>query len=257
MGGSALNQRFIITSNVQILSKDLTPTSPPMHAYNLEVTFYIGDGVEGTLFASISLETKGVGQSETKASRAALKNIKSTDTRFKSFTEEGKTKIIEYYNAQCDFILKEAELLANQNKFDASIAKLSSVPQVCKECYESCMDFAAVVYQDYLDRECKIAMNKAEAIWSSTQNEEGGKEASEVLSTIDPDSECSNEASNMLNMLYDEMKKRIMDLDKRQWDYKLKEQQQESQRIDAIKQVGVAYGKNQPQNVTYNYRGWF
>jgi len=255
--GGAVNQRFILTANIQVLSKDITSTAPPMHAYTLESTFYIGDGIDGTLFSSKTITAKGVGQNKTKAYRAALKNIRPTNEEFKSFVNEGKNKIIEYYNAQCDFILKEAELLASQNNFDASIAKLSSVPKVCKECYESCMNFAAEVYQDYLDRECKISMNKAKSIWSSTQNEEGAKEASEVLSTIDPDSECSKDANYMLNMLFDEMKKRIKELDKRQWDYKLKEQQQESQRIDAIKQVGVAYGKNQPQNVTYNYRGWF
>jgi hypothetical protein len=39
--GSSLNQRFIITSNVIVISKELTTTAPPMQAYNLEVSFLL------------------------------------------------------------------------------------------------------------------------------------------------------------------------------------------------------------------------
>ena len=34
LGGSS-NSRFIITTNVSVLTKDITPTAPPMHAYTL------------------------------------------------------------------------------------------------------------------------------------------------------------------------------------------------------------------------------
>jgi len=50
--GGASNSRFIITPNVSVLTKDITPTAPPMHAYTIEVTLYIGDGIDGTLFSS-------------------------------------------------------------------------------------------------------------------------------------------------------------------------------------------------------------
>ena len=133
MGGSAMNERFIITANAQVVTKDITSTAPPMHAYTLEVTFFIGDGVDGKLFASTSKTLKGVGETETKAYKAALKNIKSSDPVFQSFIEEGKNKIIEFYNSQCDFILKEAEMLVSRNEFDAAIYKLVGIPEVCKE----------------------------------------------------------------------------------------------------------------------------
>lgn len=42
----------------------------------------------------------------------------------------------------------------------------------------------------------------------------------------------------------------------REWEYKIQEQQDatniEIQRINAIKEIGVAFGNNQPQTVTYN-----
>lgn len=255
--GSFYNQRFIITTNVNVISKDLTASAPPMHAYNLEVSFFIGDGTNGTLFSSTSMNYKGVGQSETKAYRSALKSINTSDARFERFITEGKNKIIEFYNAQCDIILKEAEMLESQNNFEGALAKLLSVPSVCKDCFEKTSLKAGAVYQKYLDRQCDIYMNKAKAIWASNQSEDGAREAAELLSLIDPDAKCATDASKMLDSMYEDIKKRVKDLDQREWDYKLKEQLQESDRIEAMKQVGVAYGENQPQNVTYNYRGWF
>ena len=255
--GSFYNQRFIITTNVNVISKDLTASAPPMHAYNLEVSFFIGDGTNGTLFSSTSMNYKGVGQSETKAYRSALKSINTSDARFERFITEGKNKIIEFYNAQCDIILKEAEMLESQNNYEGALAKLLSVPSVCKDCFEKTSVKAGAVYQKYLDRQCDIYMNKAKAIWASNQGEDGAREAAELLSLIDPDAKCATDASKMLDTMYEDIKKRVKDLDQREWDYKLKEQLQESERIEAMKQVGVAYGENQPQNVNYNYRGWF
>ena len=108
IGGPVINPRFIITPNITILSKDITSSAPPMIAYNLEVTFYIGDGVDGTKYASTSLSVKGVGTNETKAYIQAIKQIKTKHPDLVSFIEEGKQKIIDYYNTNCDLILKEA-----------------------------------------------------------------------------------------------------------------------------------------------------
>ena len=79
MGGSFRNERFILTANIVIMTKDILPGPPPMHAYTLDITFYIGDGIEGTKFASKSVSVKGVGTNETKAYIEAIKMVKPTD----------------------------------------------------------------------------------------------------------------------------------------------------------------------------------
>ena len=105
-GGTAAKPRFIITPNIVILTKDITPTAPPMHAFNMEVTFYVGDGIQGTLFSSTSVQLKGVGENEAKAYISAFKNIKEQNPQFDELLSSAKTKIIEYYKANCDYILK-------------------------------------------------------------------------------------------------------------------------------------------------------
>ena len=47
-------------------------------------------------------------------------------------------------------------------------------------------------------------------------------------------------------------------MENREMDYKENQGYDlEKERIRASRDVGVAYGKNQPRNVTYNIKGWF
>jgi hypothetical protein len=257
LGGWSLNNRFILTANVAVLSKEITSSLPTMHVYTLEITFFVGDGIDGTLFASSSVSLKGVGETETKAYISALKAIKPDDPKISAFLDKGKKKILEYYNGRCDFILKEAEMLASKNDFEAAIAKLIDVPEVCKGCYDKAMNAVAPIFQKQIDRQCKIDILEATNAWNSSQDAVGAEKASEHLSRIEPNSSCYNDAK----LLSDKISKRILDLDKREWNFKLKQQQDDidiqKATIKAARDIGVAYGKNQPRNITYNYRSWW
>ena len=251
MGGSSVDPRFIITANVTVLTKDITS----MHAYTLEVTLYIGDGIEGTKFASTSITLKGVGVTETKAYIAALKNIKVDDPKYQAFIDQGKKKIIEYYNANCDLILKEAQTLSEKGEYDAAIAKLVGIPSVSKSCYDKAMSAVGPIFQKQIDQKCAELIAKAKGVWSASQDANGAQQATAILGEINPQSKCVKDADG----LYAELKKRVKELDQREWNMQVKQQQDavdiEKARIKAARDVGVAYGKNQPK-VVYNIRWW-
>ncbi len=253
MGGSAMNQRFIMTANINVMTKDITPTAPPMHAYTLDITLYIGDGIEGIKFASTSISVKGVGDNETKAYISALKNLKTNDPSFQTFIETGKTKIIEYYNSKCDFIIKESQTLASQNKFEEAIWKLTSVPEVCKACYDKCMDAVGPIYKKQIDRDCKVKLAEASNLWAANQTVDAANQAGEILSGIEPTAACFGEVKSLSNKIAS----RVKQIDSREWNYKLKEQAQVSETIKAYRDVGVAYGNGQPKTVSYNIIGWW
>ncbi len=254
LGGSSLNQRFIITSNVQLITKDITPTAPPMHAYTMDITFYIGDGIDGIKFSSYTLTTKGIGENETKAYISAFKNINTSDPKIKDFVETGKGKIIEYYNSKCDYIIKEAETMASRNEYDAALFKLTGVPEVCSDCYNKCMDASTIIYKKKIDYDCKQKLSQANAIWASNQSWDGAELAGTIISTIEPGSICFKDA----RALSDKISKRIYEIDKREWNLKVeKEVSIEKDRIKAYRDIGVAYGNGQPKSVVYNVRGWW
>jgi len=199
IGGGIANPRFIITANVIELTKDVTPSDPVIYTYNLQVTFYIGDGIEGTLFSSIPVSLKGSGKSESKAYLQALKGLDINDPKFKDFLIEGKTKIIEYYNSKCDFIIKDADALASTKSYDEAIFKLASVPDVCKDCYAKCLDKIGVVYKAKMENECQTYIAQATTLMA----QENYYEAAEVLSPILPDLSCYPKAQALIKDIND------------------------------------------------------
>ena len=260
MGGSAMDPRFVLAANVVVLTKDITPTAPPMQAYTLALDLYIGDGMDAILFASHSVTLMGVGETESKAYIAALKNLKPKDPSYQTFLEKGRAHIIEYYNTRCDFIITEAKAHESKGEFEAAIAKLMSVPEVCADCFTKCKAAVGGVYQKKIDRDCEVLLNRAQAAWSSNQDESSAHEAGNLLAKIDPNSKCHASAGSMMDKLVAEMKKRVKDMDEREWRLKMKTQQDgvdiEKSKIEAARKIGVAFGNNQPQH-TYNIRTWW
>jgi len=259
MGGSSYGTRFIITCNVNVITKDITPTAPPMQAYTLNVTLYIGDGVSGTKFSSTSLTCKGVGVNETKAYISAFNSINFNNPEVKNFIENGKTKIIEYYNAKCDFIIKESETLASQNKFEQAIFNLTQVPDVCKDCYMKCMTAVEPIFKKQIDRKCSELLNKAKSVWAAGQSYDAAESVGQLISQIDPNAACFKDAQ----VFTDAVGKRVKELDTREWKFILKQQQDDvdiqKATIKAARDIGVAYGNNQPKSITttYNVIGWW
>ena len=142
LAGEGSNPMFSIRATVDVLSKDLTATAPPMHALSLTVNMFIVDNATGNVFSQTSVDVKGAGQNESKAYAQAIKSLDPKRGQFKAFVEQGKNKIIEYYNSQCDMIISRANALKAQGRDGDASALLYSVPEVCKECYDRCMEIA-------------------------------------------------------------------------------------------------------------------
>lgn len=246
VGGSGDFTRFIISANVNTLSKEITNTG--MQALTLNITLYIGDGFQGKAFTSYATTVKGVGENDTKAYLSALKNLKISDPAYQGFIDKGKSKIIAYYNAQCDQIIREAKVLAGLNKFDEAIFNLTSVPDVCTDCWKKAMDAVAPVFKQKIDYECREKIQRANAIWNAGQSWEAAQEAGAILSTIDPNAACVND----IKALSSKIEKRIKEVDGREWkfvyDYNIGLTRD---LIKAYRDVGVAYGNGQPKNVMY------
>lgn len=256
MGGSQINPRFIITANVTIGSKDIIAGPPQMQAQNLELSLFIGDAITNTIFSTISLSLKGVGTNENKAYIDAFKNINPKNKEVVAFLEEGKTKIINYYNTNCDFILKDAQALTKQEKYDEAIYKLSLVPDVCKECYFKCLDTLTAIYQKKIDADCKIKLNQAKSLWAAQQTPTGSEKVADILSTINPMASCHGEIESFLKTIETKLKAD----EKANLEFKMKQYKDsvelEKTKVNAYREVAIEYARNQPRTVTYNNIYW-
>lgn len=253
IAGSGYNSRFIITPDIDVATKDLLATTPPMTALTLNVNLYIGDGFDGKKYATQTVTVKGVGINETKAYMDALKNIKPTDAGIQSFVAGAKTKIINYYNERCGQIINEAKGLESQSKYEEALFKLTSIPEEATECYNKSMAAVGPLFKKFIERDCKLKMSEANAKWSANQSWESANEVGGILSSIDPDASCYKEAK----ALNDKIGKRVLDIDKREWNFKMEtEVNLKRDLIKAYRDVGVAYGNGQPKSVAYNIIGW-
>jgi predicted Rdx family selenoprotein len=162
---------------------------------------------------------KGVGTNENKSMIDAIKNINPKNKEISAFLEEGKNKIISYYTTQCDFIIKDGETLAKQQKFDEAIYKLALVPEACKECYFKCLDNLTSIYQQKIDVESNLKFNEAKTTWSSNQTPVGAEKAGDILSTINPEATCQAEITLFIKNIDAKLKAD----EKARWQFKMKQ----------------------------------
>ena len=134
------------------------------------------------------------------------------------------------------------------------------------------------LYQTISKEKCNSQIAEARSSYSDRQFSEAAK----TLASIPANSSCSENANALLSTIkneLDEQAQKEWDLayEKYDRDQTLKEEgaaldrelarrqmaYQENQgaeirklEIEAAKAIGVAYGKNQPRNVTYNVNGW-
>ncbi len=237
--------QFVITAVATPLTKDILPGPPPQIAEKMELTFYIADVRNKTVFATTSLTTRGVGTTEAKSYMDALRRINLNSSALHEFVVEGKKKIVEYYDAQGESMLAKARALAKQHQYEEALFIAATIPSECKH-YNAALAAGTEIFEQYNDYACNVNLAAARTAWVSGQNALAAAEAGEYLAQIYPDAGCYDDAMK----LYDEIKAKVLD----DWKFEMKKYQDgvdlEAARINAWREIGVAYGENQPDENT-------
>ena len=237
--------QFILTVTTTPLDKDIIPGPPAKIAEKMEMNLYIVDAYAKTIFSSTSLTVKGLGETENKCYLNAISHMPLQSPQMTKFIEEGKAKIIEYYDHEGEALLKRAAYLASQKNYEEALFIVSLIPQQSKH-YDAALAAGLDIYQQHIDNQCAINLAAARTAWAAEQNSRGAYAAGEYLANILPDAKCYGEAME----LYKEIKGKVLD----DWKFEMKKYQDgvdiEKLRIDAARQVGVAYGTHQPAQTT-------
>ena len=237
--------QFILTITTTPLDKDIIPGPPAKIAEKMEMNLYIVDAYAKTIFSSTSLTVKGLGETENKCYLNAISRMPIQSPQMAQFIEEGKNKIIEYYDHEGEAIIKKAMYLAQQKNYEEGLFWVSLIPQQSKH-YDAALAAGLDIYQQYIDNQCNINLAAARTAWAAEQNSKGAYAAGEYLANILPDAKCYSEAVE----LYKDIKGKVLD----DWKFEMKKYQDgvdlEKLRIDAARQIGVAYGNHQPSQTT-------
>lgn len=209
------------------------------------LTLYIGDADNQKVFATESFELKGVGASDEQAYTRALNQVSPSNQKLISFIRKGKEKIIDYFDANYDTYINNARKAMAARDYDQALFYANSIPSCCRG-YREAQNLAMKIYSENTDYIGNRLLAQAKAAWAADPTEAGAREAHKYLSQIDPAASCIGAA----NSLSSEIGKTT----KKQWEFENIQKHNdavalEKQRINAVKEVGVAWAKSRPRVV--------
>lgn len=240
------NSQFVLTVFVIPQDKDILPGPPMQIIEDMNANFYLADAMNKNVYATSSQTVRGIGRSETRAYMDAIKHMNINTKELAQFIEEGKKKIIAYYDSEAPKIIQKAQLLTEAHQYEEALWLVMSIPSQSKY-YDQALAAGLATFHAYQDYQCVQNLQQARMAWSSEQNAVGAQKAGVYLSQIYPDAACYGDAMD----LYKEVKGKVLD----DWKFEMKIYQDgvdlEKQRISAARDIGVAYGQHQQPVSTY------
>lgn len=237
---------FYLTARFDHLNKGELPGPPRQFTITTELSILIGNSDAGNILASHTMTLKGAGVSEQKAFLNAMRGITAANPGLQKFIADGRQQIVAYYDRYAPQLEAKAEKAAALGNFAEALFLLNQIPE-CSTAYDRTLPQLKKYYAMYADREGDLILKKARTLWASDPTPDGAGAASELLLLIPVGSNAEKEAEK----LFDEMASSLKD------DYKFETRQKysddidlEKRRIEAAKEVGVAYGKSQKPSTT-------
>lgn len=237
---------LVLTAHVDVLGKDVLPGPPVQVSTQLGVTLYLGNVATRTKYASAYVEVAGVGTNETKCLVDAFRRLSASQAVVKRMMADGRRKMLDYYDSHYEEILQEARRKAGLQQYEEAIALAVSVP-ACSRGGEEATGVGLGLYMQYFDKLNLSLLNRARALWAAGGDAEAARSAGQWLALVDPEAECYAEAVALM----EEMKAQV----RSDIDFEMREKYKdgvslETARIEAVRAIGVAYGKGQQPRTT-------
>ena len=192
------DKRFVITPKADVVQQTTTATISQKVVLRVLLTVYVGDGIDGTLFASCQQELTGIGGSRTQALQAAVRKLNARDEELQHTISEGRERIEAYYEKMAPKLLAEARSLLRENKYDEAVAALAVVPRSCAR-YGEARELAATCTRAAIDNANDALLVKARAAWSAAPDENGAAEAAGLLAEMEHPSARAKAAADKLS----------------------------------------------------------
>lgn len=214
---SRYNKRFVITSKVNVLSKDIVAGMPQKVSQRLEITFLIGDVIENKVYNSVSFNAVGIDLNEQKSFIKAVNMIKPNSPVLQGFIAESKTRIMDFYKENAGIIIEKADAKARQGKMREALFDLAQVPDVCWDEYLRCQKKMTEIHKQIIDSDGERLLQQAKAVWAKSPNKHSAEEATSLLSEIDLNASCQPEVKEFM----DEIESKLVADEKREWEFML------------------------------------
>lgn len=260
--------RFVLTAKINIISKDIVAGPPQRISQKLDITLILGDVEADKVYSQTTISTMGIGQSLEKSYISAFKNINPRNTAITAFIQEGKEKVLGYYQTHCEDVIAEARKQASLQNYEDALMMLTSIPDVCTDCFNEASQMAQPIYHDMIEARGAECLNEARSVWAKNPNRIGAEEATRLLSQINFAASCQPKATALMR----EITTKMNEIDRREWEHQMQAYQDNIERekrqwaqhvreyedriqtqrmyLKACRDVAITYAKNQPKVVT-------
>ena len=195
-GLASYSERFVLTPNITILTKEATPTAPPMFSISMEISFYVVDVFDQTIISEIVFPGKGIDQQEHKALIQAINRINPRSEKVSAFIEETKNRITDYYKMRIPTLSKQAETLAAQGFYEDALNLLAGVPESV-EGYPAIANKTKIIYKQYANHQAAQLLKEAKGHIAIREY----PAAIELLADISPLSDRYKTATSLINSI--------------------------------------------------------
>jgi len=234
--GEGANPRFIIGPDINLLSKNITSSSPTKYANTFEVTLLAADIVSETVFANYTFKVKGIGDSPDKAFINALREYNFNNKAFFEFLKLAQDKIGAFYDKNCESFILQAESEAKMRNYDAAFTILNNIPVESSKCFKSAIEKKSKYLQMSLNSNCQSILSsmKAELGKANDPSASGfNEEAMAYYSLLDRQSSCYSEAEK----IYQGYMKKLNPKAKRDWEFSMQKYQDQIAKMNKLDQI--------------------
>lgn len=260
LAGDAYSSRFFLAGRFDKGFLDVTPGPSQKFLVKTTLTVYIGDGDDQKVFASKSFELKGAGISEERAYVNAMSRLNAQNAEFKAFVEEGKKKILAYYENYAPVLLKKARSAMNQRDYDEAMYVASQIPECCPA-YAEAEDLMLEAFNHRTEYEGDQLLAQAEAEWGADPTATGARKAFDLIAQIDPSASAKARAKALSKKMSNTVKEQWVFENVKKYEDALALEKEKMANdhalrmkvVDAAKSVAVARAQNQPKTIVRHY----
>lgn len=244
---SGFNNNFVIYPKFSINETSVVEGGMQnISVVSVDLSLFVKQVDRNILFSTVSKTIKGSGSSKGLAITNAISKIITNDSAYIVFIEKSKTKIMNYYEAMCSSINTKSDALIKTQQLEQAIGLLMSVP-AGTSCYNQIQGKAIEAYKIFQKVNCVKQIQLAK---NALALKDYG-ETLDLASEVDPSSPCFKEAQ----LIAKSVESKITAEEKKDWDFQMKEYNDavglDKQRINAVKDIAVAYYKSQASNLNY------
>lgn len=243
--GDSYGQLYI-TGKFDDLYNETLAGPPVQTIVHTSLTLMVADIFDNKVFDSETFDLRGVGTSTQRAYINALGSLSAKNKKLENFVDRTRKKVVGYFDKNYNTLLTKAKVAAARHDYEQALYWTSLIPE-CSKGYAQAEAAMLSYYQQYINNEGTVLLNKARAEFAKSPNAEGATIAFDYINMIDTESSAYEAGQKLAREIEKQTKAEYnFEVHQKYTDALNKELKQ----IDAARQVGVAYGSGQAPQTT-------